>query len=385
MVTDLLIGASCFGLLVLLLQRICVGVALRRPPPRPSTTPGISILKPLCGVDEALDENLAAFAALDYPHFEVLLGVKDRDDAAWPLALSWAIRDRRFRVVQQRSAPGLNPKVNQLITLGAEARHPLLLVSDSNARLPPEALREIAARFEDSRVGLVVNPVSGLGHASLGALLDNLYMASSVAAPQLGVSALLGRGIVNGKSMTLRRAALDDLGGFSSVADVLAEDYVMGEDLRAAGWRVSVAVTPVWNVSVQRSVGSFFARYLRWGVIFRTAVSLPASLAHGLINPLPWWALALALTPRVDLALGFLCAAALKVSLDLSVARAVRCGPFDWRVVPAVLLKDSFLFVAWLRGFFVRTVRWRGQRLRVGARSRLLGPTPQLTPARSLP
>ena len=38
--------------------------------------PGISILKPLCGLDEELWENLSSFAALDYPAYEVLLGVK---------------------------------------------------------------------------------------------------------------------------------------------------------------------------------------------------------------------------------------------------------------------------------------------------------------------
>ncbi|PZR05121.1 MAG: glycosyl transferase [Archangium gephyra] len=381
MFTTLLVCASCVGLLALVVQRLCVGIALRRSPRVTSSTPGISILKPLCGLDDALDDNLAAFAALDYPNFEVLLGVKDRNDAAWPVAQRWAARDRRFRVVQQRSSPGLNPKVNQLVTLEPEAEHALLMVSDSNARLPSGALREIAALFENPEVGCVTNPVSGLLHDSFGALLDNLHLASGIGAAQLGAKTLADRDLVVGKSMTLRRTALEQLGGFEHFADVLAEDYVIGQDLRANGWRLEVAQTPVWNVSVSRSTRSFFDRYLRWGVIHRTAVTLPTSLAQGLVNPLPWMALALVLSPGLGLASLLLGAVILKVALDVSSARALKCGPLGWRVAFAVLVKDALLFVTWLNGFFSRTVLWRGRRLRVGARSRLIGTRPALTPA----
>ncbi|MGV3625909.1 MAG: glycosyltransferase [Archangium sp.] len=383
MLTTLLVCAASVGLLALMVQRVCVAIALRRPVPTTTNTPGISILKPLCGLDDALEENLEAFASLDYPNFEVLLGLKDRDDAAWPVAQRWAAKDRRFRVVQQRTTPGLNPKVNQLVTLANEAEHELLMVSDSNARLPSSALRELAARFENEDVGCVTNPVSGLLHQSFGSLLDNLHLASGIGAAQLGAKTLADRDLVVGKSMTLRRVALEQLGGFEHFVDVLAEDYVIGQDLRANGWRVEVAQTPVWNVSVSRSTKSFFERYLRWGVIHRTAVSLPTSLAQGLVNPLPWLVLALLLSPSFELASMLLGAVVLKVALDASSAHALKCGPLGWRVVLAVVVKDALLFITWLNGFFSRTVLWRGRRLRVGARSRLVGARPDLTPAES--
>ncbi len=381
MLTTLLVCVSCVGLLALVVQRLCVAIALRRAPVTTTATPGVSILKPLSGLDDALDENLAAFAALDYPNFEVLLGVKDRDAAAWALAQAWAVRDRRFRVVQQRTSPGLNPKVNQLVTLEKEAEFDLLLVSDSNARLPANALHELAALFDDARVGGATNPVSGLGHVSFGAVLDNLHLASGIGAAQLGAKTRVGKDLMIGKSMTLRRTALNALGGFERYADVLAEDYVIGQDLRRAGWRIAVAQTPVWNVSVSRSTKGFFDRYLRWGVIHRTAVTLPTSLAQGLVNPLPWLALACLLSPSLGLASMLLGAIVVKVALDVSSARALRCGPLGWRAVPAVLVKDALLFITWLNGFVSRTVLWRGRRLRVGARSRLIGARPALTPA----
>jgi ceramide glucosyltransferase len=327
-------------------------------------------------------ENLETFAALDYPDYEVLLGVRDCDDAAWPLARAMAARyPRRFRVVLQQGAPGFNPKVNQLLTLERAAQHELVLVSDSNARLPPHALLELAAAFDDPNVGCVSNPVSGTGHRSLGALLDNLHLAASVGAGQLAAKLVGDRDLVVGKSMALRRSALAALGGFSRYRDVLAEDYVIGQELTGRlGLKVVIARTPVQNVAVHRSVGSFFRRYLRWGVIHRTAVSLPTSLSQALLNPWPLSLLAAAIEPSPRTLLISALTFSLKAALDLAAARALGCGPLGWRGVAAVAVKDPLLFVCWCYGLVVRTVEWRGHRLRVTRGSRLVA-RPALTPA----
>jgi ceramide glucosyltransferase len=376
-----LLGLGAFGLFVLLVQRRALAVALRQRPRVPTRRPPISLLKPLCGLDDELEANLRSFARLDYPDFEVLLGVRDTNDGAYPLACALAVGDRRFRVVLQRGEPGLNPKVNQLVTLAAEARHELLLVSDSNARLPPHALDEVAALFEAPRVACVTHPVSGQGHASFGALLDNLHLASGIGAAQLAAKTLANRDLVVGKSMALRRSALAALGGFAAYVDVLAEDYVIGRDLSAAGLEVRVARTPVWNVSSRRSVRSFFERYLRWGVIHRTAVSLPTSLAQGLLHPVAFLAAAVAVDPGAVTCAAFGGGLALKTMLDVSSARALRCDALGWRALPAVLVKDALLFVTWAHGQFARSVSWRGNRLRVAARSRLVRPHLELRPA----
>jgi len=379
--TTLLLSLAALGFFILVVQRLSLAVALRAGVKRPSARPPVSILKPLCGVDDGLEDNLRAFAALAYPDFEVLLGLKDRSDPAWPMACAFAIRDSRFRVVEQRSTPGFNPKVNQLVTLAAAARHSLLLVSDSNARLPAHALDELVAHFEDPRVACVTNPVSGRGHVSFGAVLDNFHLVSSIGAAQLATQTLAGKQLVVGKSMAVRRSALDALGGFAAYADVLAEDYVIAQDLRRLGYELRVARTPVWNVTQQRTVQSFFDRYLRWGVIHRTAVTLPTSLAQGLVNPLPFLFFAAALEPRAVTLEALLAGVVLKTALDLSSARALGCEALGWRALPAVVVKDALVFVTWFHGLFARTVIWRGHRLGVGARSRLLSGPPSLRPA----
>jgi ceramide glucosyltransferase len=372
----LLMTLSGAGFLALLLQRAALGVALRRARRMPSRRPGISILKPLCGVDEALEENLLSFSALEYPRYEVLLGVKDEADAAYPVACRVASRaPERFRVVLQQGTPGLNPKVNQLVTLARQARYDVLLVSDSNARLVSGALNELAAAFEDPRVVCASNPVSGVGHESFGALLDNLHLASSVGAGQLAAKLVAGKDLVVGKSMALRRDALDALGGFGAYADVLAEDYVIGKDVtNKLGKKVAILTSPVLNVAVRRTVASFFQRYVRWSVIHRTAVTLPTYLSQALLNPWPLLVCAAVLDPSsVTLAAGAL-GLGLKAALDVSAARALRCGSLGARAVAAVAVKDLLLFVAWCNGLVSRSVRWRGNRLRVTSGSRLVRP-----------
>jgi ceramide glucosyltransferase len=265
--------------------------------------------------------------------------------------------------------------VNQLVTLARQARYDVLLVSDSNARLVSGALNEFAAAFEDPRVVCASNPVSGVGHESFGALLDNVHLASSVGAGQLAAKLVAGKDLVVGKSMALRRDALDALGGFGAYADVLAEDYVIGKDVtNKLGKKVAILTSPVLNVAVRRTVASFFQRYVRWSVIHRTAVTLPTYLSQALLNPWPLLVCAAVLDPSsVTLAAGAL-GLGLKAAVDVSAARALRCGSLGARAVAAGAVKDLLLFVAWCNGLVSRSVRWRGNRLRVTSGSRLVRP-----------
>ena len=45
-------------------------------------TPPVTILKPLKGMDEELEENLRSFFHLDYPVYQLIFGVAEADDPA---------------------------------------------------------------------------------------------------------------------------------------------------------------------------------------------------------------------------------------------------------------------------------------------------------------
>ncbi len=375
-VSLVLFGCAGFGLLLYAIQLAAV-VGHRRGRYRlPAHRPGITILKPLCGLDDDLAENLECFVALPYDRFEILLGVRDRNDAAYPTAALFAKRHPgRVRLVLQDGTPGLNPKVAQLIGLARAARYDILVVSDSNVRVAGDYLLEIAAHFEDRRVGLVTHPVVGVDEARFGSLMDNLHLASAIGAGMIGAKRVVGQDVVVGKSMAFRRADLDALGGFTIVADVLAEDFVLGRMVgRRLGKRVVVAGTPVYNVSRRRDAREFYRRYARWSVIHRQAIGASMYAGQSLLNPTLFAALALIVCPSRTSLYGFGLVVTLKLAYDAAALHFMRGGRVPLATVVASPAKDALLAMAWASGLVRRHVDWRGNSLRVLPGTRLQAP-----------
>lgn len=356
------------------------GRALRRQlsggAPVPRAPQGISVLKPLRGVDDDLAANLASFADQDWPDFEVLLGLHDEADPAAPVAREAESRwPGRFRVVHQGRGLGMNPKVSQLASLLAVARHPVVVVSDSNVRVEPGYLAEVAARLEDPGVGLVTHLIAGVGERSGGALLENLHLAGGVATGIAVAKAVAGRDVVMGKSMALRRVDLEAMGGLEPVKDILAEDFVIGQMVpRLLGKRVELASRPVQNVVQERTVAEFFHRARRWAVLQHALVGPWLYGAQVVRNPLLFATLALVVAPAAWTVAAWIAVAGLRAILDGAAGSALRPGGFRPAQLLRVPVKDLLLGLAWTEGFFRRTVDWRGTRLRVGPGTRLAPP-----------
>jgi ceramide glucosyltransferase len=365
------LGLAMLGVEGRALRRLLGGTV-----PVPRGAEGLSVLKPLRGVDDDLLANLESFADQDWPAFEVLLGLHDAADPAAPVAHEAAARwPGRFRVVIQGAELGMNPKVSQLASLAAAARYPILVISDSNVRVEPGYLAEIAARLEDPGVGLVTHLIAGVGERSVGALLENLHLAGGVAPGIAAAKAIAGRDVVMGKSMALRREDLAALGGFEPVKDLLAEDFVIGQMVpRLLGKRVELAARPVQNVVQERSLAQFFHRARRWAVLQHALVGPWLYAAQVVHNPVLFATLALFAAPAPWTAAAWLAVAASRALLDGAAGAALRLGGFRPAQLLRVPLKDLLLGLAWGEGFFRRTVNWRGTRLRVLPGTRLAPP-----------
>lgn len=335
----------------------------RRRAPAGLRAPAVSVLKPLCGCDADLSGNLESFFQQDHPDFELVFGAVDENDPALPVARALAARypNVRCRVVTHPGGKALNPKIDNLMGLLPEARHDLLLVSDSNVRAPVHMLQEMAVLYATERAGLVTHLFAGVGENSLGAALENVELCGFTAAG-VALPTALGDALVVGKSMLFSRQRLEELGGFERLADVLAEDFVLGKTFAHAGARVIVAPTVLSNVTRDMSLRGMAARHLRWSMLrFRlrpVAAALEPLTSPLALLPLAWWLMG---------PWALLWASTLLALRDGGGWLALR-GRKRW-YLPLVLspLRELTALVVWAIAPIKQHVSWRGKRYRLGA------------------
>jgi len=260
-----------------LVQSSFAWALLRRPPAAPpALRPWVTILKPVAGADDELRENLESFAALDYPAYELLIGVASPDDPAVPivqrfLAAHPGLAAQLVHTTPPRGAV-MNPKVAQLIDLTGRARGSVLVVSDANVRVRRGYLGALVSTLLRPGVGLVSSIIAGSGERTLGAALENAQLGGAIAPAVVAAHALFGRPISVGKSMAMRRADLDRVGGWESVASVLAEDDALGRRFHALGYGVELCLDPVENRNVTGSPLRSVERHARWAKMRRAVV-----------------------------------------------------------------------------------------------------------------
>jgi ceramide glucosyltransferase len=340
----------------------------------------ISILRPLKGIVEGLEENLESLCRQHYARYEIVVSAADASDPA--LDIARRVRERHprvaFRILHGEWPMGQNPKVRLLRAMASRARYPNLLISDDNVRVRADYLSVIAGPLECPGVGLVSNLVVGIGARSLGAICENLHLNTFVLS---GVAAadLFACPVVVGKSMLLRREALAKVGGFAAVADVLAEDHLLGRAIANAGYRVVTLGHPVYTVNVHWSIGRMLDRHVRWCKI-RAAIA-PSAFAFELLAHPSLWLIGMLVAYTCEpvssglgaMAVALVTASAFAVTLAESLLlRHVTGAEFRLVHLLALPLRTLLAVSAYVGSFFVTVVRWRSERYRIGKDSVLL-------------
>lgn len=343
--------------------------------PRADFTPPVSIVKPLCGLDDELTRNLESYYRLDYPEYEIVFSFADESDPAFAVArrVSDAHPDIRTVFVVDGREPGANAKVNRLAAAVRFARHAHLLFSDGNVRVRQDFLRRAVSFFADPRVGLVSSLFTARGAVSLGSRIETLHLNGFLQAGTAFVVRDVGRPCVVGKSILMSREALDAIGGFSPLRDHLAEDFLLGERTQHAGYEVRLSGDEIETSEVCKSLAAVWARHRRWAIL-RARLGGPAYASELLASPSLWLAAAAAgsvLTAHPGAVLGAaLCLAAARIAIEARLA-ADAGRPLEVRDYPLIPARDLAVSALFWAGLFGRHTHWRGRKLRVGRRTRL--------------
>lgn len=333
-----------------------------------SEAPAVSVLKPLCGADDALEDNLETFFRQRYPRYELVFGVVGDDPASAVVRRLMARHPEvRARLVVHDGRRGLNPKVANLRGILAAGAHDLVVISDSNIAVPPGYLASMVAHMGEG-VGVVTSLFAGVGEETLGAALENLHLCGPIAASVAASQVLAGDAVVVGKSVMFRRSTFEELGGMESLASVLAEDYVMGRMFKEAGYEVRLCPDVIANVVKRTSVGRFLDRQMRWALL-RSRLKPLLYPFEPLISPLAVALLAVLL--GVAGPWPFYWAAGLTLLRDAACWIRLRGVAGLAAAAPLGLVKDALVLAAWAAAPFRRSVSWRGTRLRVSAGTRL--------------
>src|SRR5271155_3592490 len=146
--------AAGYALLVL---AAVISWYLRGASPKSPRMSPVTVLKPLCGAEPGLYENLRSFCLQDYPEFQIVFGVRDRDDPALAVVrrLLTEFPSLPIDVVIDPRQHGSNRKVSSLINMLGRARHDVLVMADSDAYVGPDYLTSVTTPLLDRKVGLV--------------------------------------------------------------------------------------------------------------------------------------------------------------------------------------------------------------------------------------
>ena len=342
-----------------------LAVAVQKPRFRTATGggAGVSILKAVSGLDPGFRAAIESHTKIE-GEFELLCGVRSLDDPAVAVLRAFP----QVRVIECHTVTP-NRKVGVLMDLAREARHSILVVNDADIRVEPDYLRRVTAPLcsleSDPKVGLVTCLYRPQG-STFAARFEGLGVSTDFA-PSTLVARLVGVDeFAGGSTLAFRRADLERIGGFESIADYLADDYQLGARLRGLGLKCVLS-----DVIVETHMGGswseVWAHQVRWARTIRVSnfsgyLGLPVTFATV-------WALVL------------MCAGEWRVAFAVLAVRMLMALESGWMVMHSrdvlrlwflIPLRDLFGAAVWAAALFGNSVMWRGQRLRLDKQGRIL-------------
>ena len=328
--------------------------------------PSVTIFKPVHGMEARLEENLSSFFRQDYPDFEIIIGARSADDAGLLLAQKL---QQQFPHVKSRivvSGPPLwpNAKVYTLAQMIPLSQNDYFVTSDSDVRVGPDFLRNVIPPLFDRKLGLVTCLYRGDSAGDFWSSLEALGMSVEMPSGVVMADMMEGIRFALGPAVAFRRDALDAIGGIAATADYYSDDYVLGNKIWAAGYKVIFSHYVVHHVLTPRKFVRTLGDQLRW--MKSTRHSRPwGHIGTGLTFAMPFGILGL--ISGIGLghpALGWVLLAGAYLN------RVIQCVTVGWGLLkdPRALrlcwlypVRDLQGFLVWMASFLSHNFYWRGE------------------------
>ncbi len=331
-----------------------------------SFQPGVSILKPVKGLDPNTYEAFVSQASQNYPSFEIIFGVRDSLDAAVPVIhrLQQEFPEISIRLIVSRTnAP--NRKVGILMDLASHAIYPVWVVNDGDIKVTPDYLRSVIAPLCDERIGVVTCLYRAGAHTlpaaweSLGIAVD--FMPSTLVAQLVGV-----REFGLGSTLAFRARDLQQTGGFDGLRDYLADDYQLAKRITGLGKKALLSTYTVETALNEASWRGVWQHQLRWGRTIR--LSKGAGYAGLPLTHAGAWAVVAAACGAPFPLTALL---VLRILSGLVTGGLVLQNSFAMAFCWLAPVWDLYAFAVWIASYSSREVRWRNRVLTMDSEGRI--------------
>ncbi|KAG1757752.1 glycosyltransferase family 21 protein [Suillus lakei] len=368
----------------------------------PSSVPGVSILRPLKGLDANLYENLESTFTQEYPNFELILSVADEHDQALPVARDLISKypSINARIIIGEEVVGVNPKVNNLIRSYREATHDILWVIDSGVSVASGTLARSVDLLESPthtrppkrRVALVHHvPFVSAPEGFLGSRIEEAFLNTNHAKMYLAINTVSIESCVVGKSNLYRRSDLERVNGslkprahtesnddqdcprgLAAFGKFLAEDNMIASALwHELDLRHDLSCDVAHNAIGKMSLSDYMWRRVRW-IRVRKHMVLAATIMEPFTENLIASSIAAAsLRYLFGIPIWpFLVvhhAAWLWVDLDVYESLAGHPLPADrrWWFITAWCMRELLALPIWFLAMLGNEVIWRGKKYEV--------------------
>ena len=331
-------------------------------------TPPLTLFKPLHGAEANLEAYLDTFFRQDYPAYEILFCARDLADPGLEIARRVAARSPH--IPTQFLATGgqpdyINDKVISMERMETAATHDIFVISDSDVRVTPDYLRDVALPFADPQVGAITCPYRGVAvDGGLWARLEAVGMSVEMTAGVLAARLTEGMQFTLGPTMAFRRETIRRMGGFRVTADYCADDFILGNETWKLGQQVILSHHAIDHMIINTRLIASLKHQVRW--MKSTRFSRPKGHFGSVLTfGMPFGLIGLAAgvlahRPTLGLLL-FAWAVLTRVVLSLAVGNAVVQDRSWFGLLVLYPIRDLMGFCFWAASYFSNTILWRGR------------------------